>query len=543
MASKEETNARNRHNELVRPLEILPGGDAAGICAAIVAGGIVYAVYLLTHDFPAYGAGMYMQIAKQIRLGGFEPPARILHYTANGSPFAYPPLLFYVAAAVRAVTGVDPITYTRYLPGLVVLAYAVPYYYLSKEFLGSAAKASVAAIVFTVAPPVLTWHLSAGGIVRAPAFLLSLAGIYGGVRMFRAGDRRWLVPSAVLFGLTVLSHPTYAVFFGASFLLVYASYDRSVRGLVDGASVALGGLLVAAPWVGWVGATHGLDIFGATAGTHSGLWGGTSRLYGQFVHPLVTLDGSTPFYAAAFAGGLYAIFRRRYFLPTWLFLSAQLLAESRFLFVAGAMLVSSLLFDIADARVRPAFTGKRRALVIATLCVTLVSAVTLGAVFSAGAAWNVDGRQTQPTFIDDADVQAMEWAQDNTDSSAEFVVAGDAAEWFPYFTDRTILVGPWGAEWNGQDAYRDQISSFVSISNCDSSLCVTDRLNDADATPDYVYLSKDSYTVRGWTATPSESLRTSMVADGNYELTYENEGVMVFRVGNIYADRSTDGFR
>ena len=530
MASKEETNTRSRYGEFAQSFEILPSGDWAGIGAAVLAGAIVYGVYLLTHDFPAYGAGMYMQIAKQIRLSGFQPPARILHYTTGGVPFAYPPLMFYVAAVVRDVTGIDPITYTRYLPGFVVLACAVPYYYIAKNLLGSKPKASVAAVVFVITPPVLTWHLSAGGIVRAPTFFLSLVGIYGGVRLFRAGDRRWLVPSAILFGLTIMSHPTYAVFFGMSHLLLYVFYARSLRGLVAGAAVAGGGLLVAAPWLGWVAATHGLDILAASAGTHSGLWGGTGRLYWQFVEPVVSVDGSTPFFLAAFAGGLYGLYRRRYFLPVWLVLSAQILAESRFIFVAGAMLVSLLAFDLVDARVTPVFTGKRRALVLATVCVALVGAVGLGAAFSAGASWNVDGRQTQPAFIDDADMEAMEWVEQNTAASDDFVVAGDTAEWFPYFTDRTILVGPWGVEWEGSQAYREQISLFKSVSWCDSSACITQRLDEANANPDYVYLSKDSYTVRGWTAHPPDSLHTSMILDDDYELAYENEGVMVFRV-------------
>lgn len=487
---------------------------------------VVYAAYLLSHAYPAYGAGMYLQIAKQIRLGGYRPPARIHHYTAGGVPFAYSPLLFYVAAAARDLTGVDPITYARVVPGGVVVATVVPYYYLAREFLRSRPRASLAAVVFAVAPPVLTWHLSAGGIVRAPAFLFALAGVYGGVRLFRAGDRRWIAPSAVLFGLTALSHPTYAVFVVLSFLLLYAFYDRSVAGFVAGTVVGVGGLALTAPWVAWVATTHGLDVLGAAAGTHSGLWGGTYRLWQEFVEPLVHVDGVTPFYAAAFLGGGVALVRRRPFLPVWMALSGYVLAEGRFLYVAGAILVALAAFEgveLASAARSP--RGRRVA-----VAVVVVLAVALGALFGAGALAARHGSQTQPSFLDRGDVRAATWAEHNTAPAADFVVVGDAAEWFPFLADRTMLVGPWGVEWRGNEQYRRQIQLFETVSACDSARCLTVAFDRAGLHPEYVVVPKDPYTVRGHVARRSPRLRSSLRTAERYRLAYANSETAVFRV-------------
>lgn len=537
MTIRDGTTPRGRAVAVKRRLGIAVPDDLVWVAVPVGAALVVYAAYLLSHDYPAYGAGMYLQIAKQLRLGGYHPPARIHHYTAGGVPFAYPPLMFYVAAVVRDLTGVGPLTYARVVPGGVVVVTVVPYYYLARAFLDSRPRASLASVVFTVAPPVLTWHLSAGGIVRAPAFLFTLTGVYGGVRLFRAGDHRWIVPSAVLFGLTALSHPTYPVYFVLSFLLLYAFYDRSLSGLVSGALVGLGGLVLTVPWVGWVATTHGLDIFAAAAGTHSGLWGGTYRIWQQFVEPIVHLDSVTPFYAVAFLGAAVALVRRRPFVPVWMGLSGYMLAESRFLYVAGAMLVAIAVFEgLGTANEANRSLGRRH---VVAAVVVAVAAVTLGALFGAGALDARHGSQTQPAFLDRGDVRAATWAERHTEPTADFVVLGDFAEWFPYLADRTILVGPWGVEWLGNAQYRHQIRLFEAVSACDSARCLTTTLDRADVHPEYVVVPKGHYTVRGHAALTSPRLRCSLIAADRYTLTYENRETMVFRVDQGETGEST----
>jgi hypothetical protein len=115
----------------------------------------------------------------------------------------------------------------------------------------------------------------------------------------------WLAVSAGLFGLTVLAHPVYALFFGTNYVLLFLAYDRSISGLVNGAVVAIGGLVVASPWLVHVAGAHGLDVFTSAAGTHGGI-GEQVQLHalGELLPSLTELV----FYGAAFAmflsGGL-----------------------------------------------------------------------------------------------------------------------------------------------------------------------------------------------------------------------------------------------
>ncbi|MGM0591286.1 MAG: glycosyltransferase family 39 protein, partial [Halobacteriota archaeon] len=106
----------DKSDRLWAALAVLPG------CVAVV-------VYLVTNPYPAYGAGLYAEIAGEILANGYAPPVRVPGYTANGVPFAYPPLQFYVFAVLLDV-GVDPVAIARFLPSVAVVAAQVPLYLL-----------------------------------------------------------------------------------------------------------------------------------------------------------------------------------------------------------------------------------------------------------------------------------------------------------------------------------------------------------------------------------------------------------------------------
>ncbi|QIO24598.1 glycosyltransferase family 39 protein [Haloarcula sp. JP-L23] len=516
-----------------RRRRVFSGEDVPLLGAVLLVGALMYVTYLATHDYPAYGAGLYLEIADQIRTHGYVLPEQIPGYTKGGIPFAYPPLMFYVAAVLRDLTGIGPIAYARYVPGVLVLLYLIPYYFVARELLASSRRAAIASVLFAVTPAALQWHLSAGGIVRAMGLLLVLTGTYVGLRLFRGGDRRWLVPGVVCFGLTVLTHPTYTVVFGLTYLLLFVSFDRSITGLVAGAAVASGGLLLAAPWWLEVIQHHGVGIFTAAAGTHSGLGGGVGRVLSEFVY-LMDFDTEALYYVAAYAGTGYALYRRQWFLPAWLFSLGYVVGKPRFQFLAGSMLTAVLLVEVVVPRIRRAGLplDRRRTVSLFVAGVLVLGAVGLGTAFVASASNSHDGSTTMPAFMDGSDEKAMAWAQRNTAPSSSFVVLGDAAEWFPLLTDRTILVGPWGVEWTTPERYQSQLELYESISECEGAPCLTAKLQAYGHSPDYVYVPKGHYTVRGMDHTQSDRMRDSLQAADRYEIAYENEGVVIVRVSD-----------
>lgn len=528
--------------------------EYAWLAVAITAGLAVYAAYVATHSMPAYEGGLFLQMSEVIGTNGYRLPRRIPYYTADGVPFAYPPLMFYVAAAVLDLLRIDPVAFVRYLPGLVIVASAIPYYLLARTVLDSVPEAGLATTLFVVTPPVLQWHISAGGVVRAPAALLTILGLYTGIKLFRTHERTWLLASTILFALVVLTHPVYAVFFGTSYLLVFAAADRSLAGLLRGAVVVAGAGLLTAPWWLTVALTHGFETFLGATGTRTTLGGGGSRLFVQFVRPITALDPLTPFYVLAFAGGLvavggggtafagsdYAANRRRYFLPAWMVGASYLLGEQRFAFFAGSMLSAVLVFEV----IVPAASAvsRRQLLSIGVVAGVVVGATVVGAAF-AGSALNTAhySSSTVPQTVDSADLEAMEWTREHTSSDAQFVVLGDAAEWFPYFTERTILVTPWGTEWTGAEQFRHHLELYTGLSRCPTVTCLElhGLHSEVEGDVDYLYVPKDEYTVRGAENRQSPQMRWSLRRSDHYELAYENRDVMIFRVVSQPTGRAT----
>lgn len=504
--------------------------EVVWLAPALLSAVSLFYAYLSSHPYPSFGAGLYLLIAERIAELGYALPKTIPYYTDGGVPFSYPPLMFYVVAAVTDLTGVDPIAVARFLPGLVTIAYLVPLYLLARELLNSRPQAALTTLVAAVSPPVLRWHISAGGIVRAPAFLFALSGIYAGLRLFRDRDKRWLVPSLVLFTLTVLTHPVYTVFFVLSFVLLFLRFDRTPRGLARGAVVGLGGVLLAAPWWTQVLVHHGADVFPAAAGTHGGIGGGIPR-----PSSLVDPDGAyvgTVASALAVVGGGFLLAERRYFLPAWFVTVAVALGKARFSLVVGAFVVAVFLLEYVGPWVKresPLGVG-RRDVVTVTLVLAAIAGVAAGSLYASGDVDAHSGSPSLPQFIDHDDVEAMEWVRWNTKSTATFVVLGDAAEWFPQQTHRTMLVGPWGVEWNGHEPYRRHLRLFRTLSACNSAHCMTRTLSKAGVHPDYVYLPKGTFTVRGMQFERTSKLAMSMHLSPRYQTVFENDGVIVFEV-------------
>lgn len=80
-----------------------------------------------------------------------------------------------------------------------------------------------------------------------------------------------------------------------------------------------------------------------------------------------------------------------------------------------------------------------------------------GTLYAGGQLDSHAGSRSQPEFIDDQHVDAMQRVAANNTADARFVVLGDAAGWFPHRTNGTILIGPWGVEWESPRMCQSQL--------------------------------------------------------------------------------------
>jgi hypothetical protein len=521
------------------PLSRLLDSGRAWLAIAIVVAAVLFGVYYITHPYPAYGGGLFLAMADQIQNNGYRLPTTIPHYTRGGVPFAYPPLMFYVIAGLLDI-GIDPFVLTRIFPGIVTILYLIPFYYLAKELL-TERTAGIATVIIAVTPRVLRWHLSAGGIIRAPAYLIMLTGLYVGVRLFKSGDRRWLVSALVLFGITVLSHPTYSTFFGVSYLVLYAAYDRSLAGLIRGATVAVGGLLLAVPWWAHVITTYSITTLTGAAATHRGLISSPMDIAMELITVIFSGTALSLWWGLMIIGAAVLLWRRRFFLPVWLFVSLMVMNEKRFPLVPGVLIIAVLLSLLLDSQSVESVDGSRwettdhgsvKYIFIVIICFMVIA----GGVSASGTL--LGSGPSMVSFVDTDDRTAMQWVQTHTSSNATFVVLGDTGEWFPYLTHRTSLVGRWGVEWVSADRYRTQLTMFWNLSTCHTAQCLTENLHRYDVHPDYVYVPTERYTVITTIHKQPASMRRTLTDSNAYKLVYENDEVMIFRV--VETRRSAD---
>lgn len=516
---------------------------------ALVVSVIVFAAYLVTHPYPATGGGLYLAMAEAIRDHGYRFPVRVPGYTNGGLPFAYPPLAFYAVALVRDAFGVDPLALTRYLPGFVTVAYVVPVSLLGRELFADRPepnrRAGLAALVVAASPAVFKWHLSAGGIVRAPAFLFTVAGLYAGLRLFRDGKAVWVVPGAALFGLTVLTHPSYPVFFGVSYLVFYGYLDRSLAGLRRGALVAVGGLLLASPWWGQVVAVHGFDVFARTAGSRLGIGRGLLWFPSKFLYAHRTRFLAV-WHVLALLGIAHLVARKRYLLPLWFAATVLAFPKPRFLVLVGAFVVATAAFDwipgLVDAG-RDADRAEGRTLPLLLIGLLATYGVVTGGLYAANYEPIPERplhrlqQEPLPSYIDGDDVAAMRWARDRTHPDATFLVAGDAAEWFPVFARRTVVSSPWGAEWLPPDERERQVALYRKSATCASADCIEQVLARNGVSPDYVYLTREgsrSWVAReDWSSAQWRALVEGLDAGDRTEVAFRNEDVAIVRVREV----------
>lgn len=489
----------------------------------------VYVAYLLTHSYPGLGAGLFSLMAEAISAHGYALPTTIPYYTASGIPFAYPPLFLYVYAALLDITGWGPLTITEFVPGLYIFGVVVATYALGRELLSTRLQASVAAVGMATSPAVFRMLLSAGGIVRAPAFAVMMAGLAVGVKLFRSHRPRWLVAGVVCFALTVLSHPVSAAFLGFSYLVFFAVFDRSPRGFGYGAVVAVAGLALVSPWLLTVVSRHGIDVFLQASSTHGGLGLKPFQLVVFWYNPKFAFPSLWVVFVLV--GGCYLLVDRSSPLLVWFGLSL-LFFPRRVTMVVGILIAAVGVCRAARAtdrlrnRVSPSIPFRPATVMVVVLC---LYAAGTGSVYAANYP-GIDGPSATQAYVDGDEVAAMEWAANNTPPNASFAVVGDTAEWFPLFAKRTSVLTYRGAEWLDGESQGDRMRTIAAVATCDDAACLTRELAADDLSPDYLYLSADAYSANYAVRDQSTAMHSSLVRSERYHIVFENEAAYVVSV-------------
>ncbi len=495
------------------------------ITLSIIAG--LYFLNAIRFPLPVGYAGFFTLMTEQLSQNGFVLPVQVPFYGPGGVPFAYPPLGLYVAAMLTGLLRIPIFTYLRWAPPLISMLAFGAAYFLFREIFANRIKALLGMLVTSSVGIIYTSHATAAGMVRALALLFSMGCLLVSFRIFRgkSSSHKMIVLSATLFGMTFLTHLSYAVFTLLS-LLVFAitsPRERLLPNCVRLVLIGLGGLAVATPWYMTVITRYGAQVF-MYAGSSHGSFGILHQASSNFLSIPVLLTkwfynfGRTwkPFNlaGASLLGFCYAILRRRWLLPIWMISVALFLGEAdRFEAMLASMLVADLIFDIAsmeELSVKPRFIPR-------PILSAIFTFLFLGVFLAQGLK---DIRSKIPALSPQA-LEVSTWVQDNSKDDASYLLLSgshDLSEWFPYLTHRTPDIAYWGSEWTG--SYLLEQSYFQSLSDCveeGSSSCIYRLIDIADIDPDLLILP-DSVP---WN-------QEELAPQPNWTLVYDHAGFIVY---------------
>ena len=470
--------------------------------ALLFAGAIARLLHLALIDLtlPVESGGLFLEFARQIAAAGYRLPAIIPYYTPGGVPYAYPPLAFYLEAALIHGLGLPEWPVASVLPALLAIAALPLFYALARAVYANKVTPLVALGVYALLPAAYVQQVQDEGLAEGAGTLALLLLVLTMLAAERRGG--WGRYALVGLGgaLCVLAAPGSAVaaalllgLWGAALLVRAGREGRFARQLAHLALAAAVLLAASAPYWLAVARVHGAGLF-ITA--FMGQGGGDEGLLRGFVDRALQFPVAQSPYGALWnalilAGVVWSVARGRWRLPVWL--AAMLFVPREWDWLVGvpAALLAAEGVVAAAGWLQPRLANRRVGTVLA-LALLLYAALNVLVVARLYAATQ-DPRRSRDTLA------AAEWARANLPATARFVVVDDSVrEWFPHAVQREVVNVSQGSEW--QPAENAVIRAFNrDLEACDSLDCLDEALtpppdgegrrfimlNDPDGWPQY----------------------------------------------------------
>jgi hypothetical protein len=501
---------------------------------------LVRAMPLISAGFPLNDGGLFYAMAEDVRHAGFALPM-YTSYNSVGIPFVYPPLAFYLAAALASIPSLSLTVILMLVPLVASVLTIGAVYLLARELLPSRFEALLTAYAFAVLPRAFDWKIGGGGLTRSPGYLLAVLAVWQAARFYRAHSPRSAVATAILAGLTLLTHPEAALFGIVSVALFLVLLARDRRALLATAAMLAAVVVIAAPW--WAVA---LLRFGPGPLLSGGQTGLNAQISFQYVMTWTFTDEPYMAFLAAVGllGGLFCLAHRRWLLPAWVVVI--FVADPRggptYAMVPLAMLVAVGIREAILATI-PASGGPggepmwpRQVIGDRFGGLVLATALLLGVI----AAVKIPITPYDPLHaLSSANRDAMTWVSQHTPADARFaVVTGygwwvDAtSEWFPVLAGRHSVATAQGYEWMGKGAWTTRVDRDTELQLCATSTAACLRTwAGAEADGLYVYLPKGELLGEASSDPDSEAaLRSSLLAAPDVRLLYDGPGASVFQL-------------
>jgi hypothetical protein len=535
------------------------------IGAAVVLGVIVRAARTFSTDFPLNDGGLFYTMVQDLQRAHYQLPA-FTSYNGGNIPYTYSPFGLYLAALVNDITRIDLFDVFRFLPLLANCLTILAFVLLARSILKS--KVAVIAAVFTFAliPRSFIWLIMGGGMTRAFGLLFAVLALYTAHEMYERGDARFIAPTALFAGLTILSHIETGKFLAYSMIIFFICYGANRTGLIHSVLTGAGTLLIIAPWLITVLSYHGIAPFQAANQTGSSIF--TGPVDRQNIRNMIHVFGlgtNEPYFwllgTFGLLGALIYLVRsladaaeREITLPAlpiwWLVIvlldnrAANTYTTIPVALCAGVGLADMVLpalnralGDRPSARqialsldgaseYRRAWDTFARHWPAVLVTVLMLWYSTWGALTTSA---NVSGDLPTLTSLTHDDRAAMQWVSEETPGGSRFLVVSgkgiwpsdSVSEWFPTLSGRISLGTPQGYEWLPDKAFQTKIWKHDQLQACafSDSNCI-DRWSVMTGDDfDYIYVRIGDGCC---------GLASNLLSDYRYDLVYNGPGAMIF---------------
>ncbi|HET7144324.1 MAG TPA: glycosyltransferase family 39 protein, partial [Anaerolineales bacterium] len=442
--------------------------------------------------FPINDGGMFYTMILDLQANHFITPL-FTTYNLAFIPFAYPPAGFYIGAGISSLFHVSPLTVIRWLPG-IINSFCIPaFYFFAKEILKNKFQGSIATLVYAMIPHLTSWLSMGGGLTRSFGMLFMLLTLGCVHRVFTLNLKRDILGAILFGGLTVLSHTEAPIYTISLALYIWSMKSRSIKGMLEGIIIALGVLIVTAPWYGTIINRHGLEPFLSISQTGAHSLGAVFKILdiaSLTEEPYLGILG-----ALGILGIASLVARKDYFIP--LMLPVIYLSQPRSAHVTGniplALAAGFFFVEILLARLEKIQPGIKK---LSTFLV-VISIYMLGN--SLSYAFDLSMRH-----ISGQERNAMHWVEQNTRLDSTFlVISGNQNafcdpinEWFPALTKRKSLTTIQGSEWLLGKNFGNNVSQVQRLQGCiDEGMgCFNRETSQFGGSFDYVYISIASST-------------------------------------------------
>ncbi len=481
---------------------------------------IVYLSYVLTNDIPYNPAGFYISSIEQIISNGFELPEYV-NLFGEGIPFAYPPLAFYVSAAISYVVG-STLDVVKYVPGIVFYLQSLLLFVFVKSWTDNEEAGAWAFILYLLMPYMITRSLYGDGITTTMSgFFMFLSWICATSR----GGYGYKVDilGGIGVGASILSHPIIGVFCALGYVVVKASEGgEAVIILKKILITAITSLVLVLPWVAAVVYKHGSDPFIA------GLSDGKSGLH-IFKNPsslidyiLIKYTGQSSFLVWLMSiivivpyltSTLYCILSSRTYI-TLLIIASLVSGKGHPLVLAPIMAMCGGIFfsNLVVAKVEGYQLWR-----LETYLPYVASAVLFLGVFS----YYANPFTKKYSFPQDKE-NLYAWIRGNTKSKTSILKKG-RSENIPFFTGRKLLYPVFGAEWVPSATYRHgRMENKIfkqKFFECIDFKCFLEKLKNLPKNIALIYPNKKEY----------EKLTLVLHKRGIVDKAFENGRFLVVR--------------